>query len=135
MTEYDVKRAIVRVRTERQNLLVFEIVEKIKADDMAWMVGQVGRAFEDFNQIDLMLIMTNFKGVEAGAMLRPDAIGATVKSLWNVRKYCVVGAPAWARAMIEIFRWVTPVEEMTFSLGEVDDAWHWVEGGRAGRSL
>ncbi len=129
MAETDLPRAITRVRTARADLLVFDIVAKIRAADMAWMVEQVGQAFENTDHIDLMLIMTNFKGVEAGAMLRPDAMGATVKSLWNVRKYCVVGAPSWARAMIEIFKWVTPVDEKTFSLSELDEAWHWVGGG------
>ncbi|MFN3314588.1 MAG: STAS/SEC14 domain-containing protein, partial [Hyphomonas sp.] len=126
---------IMRVHTERSDLLVFEIVEKIRTEDMAWMVEQVSLAFEKTDHIDLMLIMTNFKGVEAGAMLRPDAMGVTVKSLWNVRKYCVAGAPSWARAMIEIFKWVTPVDEKTFSLSELDEAWHWVGGEQLRRPV
>jgi hypothetical protein len=41
----------------------------------------------------------------------------------------VVGAPRWVEAMINLFSPLTPVEEKTFELSEVDEAWAWVGDG------
>ncbi|MFN3912959.1 STAS/SEC14 domain-containing protein [Hyphomonas sp.] len=120
-------RAIRRVESVRADLVTFEINGKISGADMGWMAGQVDAAFERLGEIDLMLIMTNFEGAEAGAIFNPEAAGVMLKSLSHVRKYCVVGAPIWARAMIEASKWVTPVEERTFPLTQLERARRWVD--------
>jgi hypothetical protein len=49
------------------------------------------------------------------------------RSIRHVRKYGVVGAPAFARAMIEAFGHVSPVNARTFDLSEQAAAWAWIE--------
>lgn len=123
-------RAILRLETKRSDLAAFEIIGKITEEDMAWMAEQVDGAFELHDRIDLMLIMTNFDGAEAAAVLNGEAASVSLKSLRHLRKYGVVGAPGWARAMIETMKWLTPVEEKTFELHEAAAAWQWIDEGR-----
>lgn len=63
-------------------------------------------------------------------MLNGEAAGVSLRSLRHLRKYAVVGAPGWARAMIETMKWLTPVEEKTFELHEAAAAWRWIDEGR-----
>jgi hypothetical protein len=111
-------RAILRLETKRSALAALEIIGKITEADMAWMTGQVDHAFELHDRIDLMVIMTNFDGAEAAAVLNGEAAGASLKSLHHLRKYAVVGAPGWARAMIETMGSILPVKAMTFDKGD-----------------
>lgn len=43
-----------------------------------------------------------------------------------MRKYAVVGAPAWAAGMIDFFGPISPVDTKTFDLDEEQAAWAWV---------
>jgi hypothetical protein len=130
MDQTDASRSIVPVPSGRSDLLVFEIRARISGADMTWMARDVDQAFERADRIDLMLIMTNFEGADTGAVFNGDAAGVSLRSLRHLRKYAVVGAPAWARAMIEGLKWLTPVEERTFALHEAEAAWTWINEGR-----
>lgn len=115
------------MESHRPSLLVFEIRAKITKVDMVWMAQRVDAAFDAQEKIDLLLIMTNFDGAELGAVFDGDAAGGMMQSLKLVRRYGVVGAPGWARGMIELFKWTTPVDEKTFSLEELAEARHWID--------
>lgn len=119
--------AIVQVESHRPSLLVFEIRAKIAREDMEWMARQVDAAFDAHEKIDLLLVMSNHDGAELGAVFDGEAAGVMMRSLKHVRRYGVVGAPGWARAMIELFKWTTPVEEKTFALDELPEARRWID--------
>jgi hypothetical protein len=57
------------------------------------------------------------------------ALGVQARSIRHVRKYGVVGAPGWARAMIELSDHLSPVDAKTFDLAEEAQAWSWIEEG------
>ena len=71
--------------------------------------------------------MDNYDSAELGAVFDGEAAGVMMWSLKHVRRYGVVGAPGWARAMIELFKWTTPVEEKTFALDERPEARRWID--------
>jgi hypothetical protein len=120
--------AIQRRPSPRDTLLVFEISGKITKADIEGMASQVEAAFDALETIDLLLIMTDFEGLEAGAVFDGASFEVQARSVRHVRKYGVVGAPALARAMIEAFGHVFPVNARTFDLGEETQAWAWIEG-------
>jgi hypothetical protein len=113
--------------TSRPTLLAFDIVGKIDQVAIEEMAHRIDAAFAAYDRIDILLIMLDFEGMETAALFDPDALGAQARSIRHVRKYGVVGAPAWARAMIEVFDFVSPVDAKTFDLAEEADAWAWVE--------
>jgi hypothetical protein len=118
--------AIRRLPQPRPTLLAFQIAGKIAKADIEGMARQVDEAFDAHDRIDMMLIMTDFEGMDAGAVFDRDALAAQVRSVRHVRKYAVVGAPAWARAMIEFSDFLSPVEAKTFDLAEEAVAWAWI---------
>lgn len=90
------------------------------------MAERVNAAFDEIDKIDMLIVMTNFEGAELGAVFDAEAAAVSARSLGHVRRYAVVGAPAWAAGMINVFRWLTPVEERTFALNELSEAREWI---------
>ncbi len=119
--------AIRRRASPRPTLLVFEISAKIAKGDVEAMAKDVEAAFDAYDKIDMLLIMTDFEGMDADAAFDREALGAQARSIRHVRKYGVVGAPGWARAMIEVSDFLSPVDAKTFDLAEEAQAWAWIE--------
>jgi hypothetical protein len=119
--------AIRRRVHPRPTLLAFEIAGKITKSDIEDMARQVDGAFDAYDRIDILLIMSDFEGMDAGAAFDGEALASQARSIRHVRKYGVVGAPAWARAMIEVSDFLSPVEAKTFDLAEEAAAWAWIE--------
>jgi len=118
---------IGRRATPRPTLLAFEIAGKITKADIEDMARQIEQAFDAYDRIDILLIMTAFEGLDAGAAFDREALGAQIRSVRHVHKYGVVGAPAWARAMIEFSDFLSPVDAKTFDLADEAEAWAWIE--------
>ncbi len=127
MIEPTPSTAIRRRASPRETLLAFDIVGKIAKADIEDMARQVEQAFDLYERVDMLLILHDFEGMDAGAAFDREALGAQVRSVRHVRKYGVVGAPAWARAMIEFSGFLSPVEAKTFDLSEEVQAWAWIE--------
>ncbi len=119
--------AIQRRPSPRPTLLVFDIAGKIAKTDIEHMAKEIDTAFDAYDRIDILLILADFEGMEAGAVFDRDALGAQMRSVRHVRKYGVVGAPAWARAMIEVSDVLSPVDAKTFDLAREAEAWAWIE--------
>jgi hypothetical protein len=127
MKSYAPHRSIGARQTSRPDLLCFEILGKIAEEDIEWMARGVEDAVADRQTIDILLIMRHYDGAELSAVLNPEALKVQTKSIWHVRKYGVVGAPAWAKAMINLFAPLSPVEAKTFDLDDEEQAWAWIE--------
>jgi len=119
--------AIVQVESHRPSLLVLEIRAKIIREDMGWTARQVDVAFDAQEKIDLLPVMTSLEGAALGAVFDGEAAGAMVRSLKHVRRYGVVGVPGWVRAMVELLKSTTPVEEKTFAPEELAEAHRWID--------
>jgi SpoIIAA-like len=119
--------SVTVIPSGRPDLVIFEIDGMLDVADMKRMAQTVQAAFDQQLRIDLMIVMTNFDGVSPAAILQADAVEVAVRSLAKVRRYCVVGAPAWARTLIEVLKWTTPVQEKTFSLEELAEARAWID--------
>jgi hypothetical protein len=119
--------AIKQLDSPRLTLLVFGISGKIAKTDIELMAGQVGQAFDAHDKIDILLIMSDSEGLDSAAVFDPKALAAQVRSIRHVRKYAVVGAPDWARAMIEMGDFLSPVDAKTFDLSEIAAARAWIE--------
>lgn len=115
----------------RVDLLAFEINAKIEKEDIEWMAHQVELAFQRLEVVDMILVMRHYDGAELSAVFNSDALKSQADSAKHVRKYAVVGAPLWAKAMINLFSPVSPVDAKTFDLEAEADAWTWVNAPSA----
>lgn len=129
MTSQAPDGSIVRRDSPRADLLAFEIREKITKPDIEWMATAADEAMNAHDEIDMLIVMANYEGSDLGATFDSHAMSVQTRSLAHVRRYAVVGAPLFARAMIAVSGAVTPVETKTFDFGEEKHAWAWLEEG------
>lgn len=121
------ENSIAALDAPRPDLLVFEIRAKIEKADIEWMARRVEAAFDRHETIDMLLLIPHYEGTELGAVFDTEALKAQARSARHVRRYAVVGAPAWASAMINLLSPLSPVEAKTFSADEAPAAWRWVD--------
>lgn len=123
--------AIRQIPTSRPDLFAFEVIAKIAESDMEGMATIVTAGFDRFGKIDLLLTMPGYDGADVGALFDKESFATMLRSAAHVRRYAVVGAPAWALAMINLTSPISPVDAKTFDLEDETDAWVWVGGHRA----
>jgi hypothetical protein len=118
--------SIRQLGTTRPDLFAFEVNGRIHAPDIEAMAGIIDRAFKSHAEIDIIIVIRNWQGIDLGAAFDQQALSVQARANSHVRKYAVAGAPGWAEAMIKLFSPLTAVEEKTFDLAEEDEAWAWV---------
>jgi hypothetical protein len=118
--------SIRRIETGNPRLQGFEVNGKIRKEDVEWMARSVEPALELPGKIDMIIIMSDYEGMELGAAFDAQSLKTQAKSATEIRKYAVVGAPAWAEAMINMMSPLSPVEARTFDLSQAEEAWAWV---------
>ena len=116
-------RAVHPIPTSRDTLLAFRIRGKVTKEDMHEMAERTNAAFDRFETVDMLLIFDDFAGQETGAVFDAEAMKAQFRSLLNVGRYVVVGAPESARNLIEAMGAILPVKAMTFDKGDEETAW------------
>ena len=112
-----------RIDVDKPSVYAFEITGKVSKEDMESMAKTMNAAFDVHkDKVDMMLVFTNYDGSEFGAMLDDDVIASRFRSITNVGKYVVVGAPDNAESAINLFGKLLPVETHTFELSQIDQA-------------
>jgi hypothetical protein len=124
--------SIVQRDAPRPDLVAFEIKDRITKADIEWMSSIADAAMTAHGTIDMLLVMSHYEGSELGARFDGYANGVMARSVAHIRKYVVVGAPLFARAMITLSGAVLPVETKTFDLSDEAAAWAYLaEAGPA----
>ena len=125
--------SVIQRDAPRADLVAFEVKDKITQPDIEWMSSITDAAMKTHKQIDMLIIMSNYQGADADAKHDEYSNDVKARSVDYIRKYVVVGAPLFARAMIAINGLIKPVETKTFSLSEEAEAWAYLaEAGPAG---
>ncbi|WP_299651301.1 STAS/SEC14 domain-containing protein [uncultured Tateyamaria sp.] len=106
--------SITQVNTSRPDLYAFRITRMVTQEDMEAMAALMNDAFDAHeDKVDLLMIFDRYDGAESGATWSWEALKSRFKSITNVRRYVVVGAPDSAEQLIEAMGKVIPVEAET----------------------
>ena len=119
--------SVVQRDASRPNLLAFEVKDKITKPDIEWMSSISDEAMKTYGQIDMLIIMSNYEGSDLAARFDGYAASVMARSVMHIKRYGVVGAPTFAKAMINLSGMVMPVETKTFDLAQEAEAWAWLE--------
>jgi hypothetical protein len=119
---------IAQLPAPRADLLIFEIGGRIAKPDIEWMGARAEAAFDTIGEIDLLVLMKPWDGMDLAAAVDGELYRAQARSLRHVRRYAVVGAPLWAKAMINLGRPLTPIAERTFD--DEAEARRWIDADR-----
>ena len=118
--------SVIRRDSPRPDLLAFEIRDKISKADIEWMSSLTDEAMQSLDKIDMLIIMSNYEGSDLGATFDGYAASVKARSVAHIRRYVVVGAPTFAKTMVNLSGFVMPVETKTFDLEDEAAAWAWL---------
>jgi hypothetical protein len=113
--------SIHEIPTTRLDLCAFRVTGTVTRDDMAVMGERMLDAFEARDTVDMLLVFEAYEGAENDCSLSLPAAEAQLRSIFNVARYVVAGAPAHAAAMVETVGKALPVEARSFDTAA--EAW------------
>jgi hypothetical protein len=119
--------SIVLIPTARADLFAFEVKGRVHQSDIEWMARTLQSAFDRLGTVDVIIVMKDWKGIDLSAAFDPQSLWTQASANAHIRRYAVVGAPGWAKSMINILSPLTPVKEKTFDLPEEAEAWLWID--------
>lgn len=106
--------------------LAFEIRGKITKDQIEPCASKLRAAFDEHDQIDLLVRLNDFTGYDPEVFAEKSLRELKREALKHVRRYAVVGAKPWMRAVIKVVQPFVKTEVRAFDLEEEDDAWKWL---------
>jgi hypothetical protein len=110
--------SIIQIRTSRPDLYAFRINGQVSRDDMNAMAEVMNEAFSAKEKVDMLLIFDRYDGAETGASFGWESIKSRFRSVSNVNRYVVVGAPDAADSMIKTMGSILPVDAETYDTEE-----------------
>ena len=102
--------SILQAATSRHDLFAFRITGKVTREDMTEMAEYMNNVFDKHEHVDMLMIFDRYDGAETGATMSWEALKSRFRSLTNVNRYVVVGAPEAASKLIEAMGSILPVE-------------------------
>jgi hypothetical protein len=120
---------IVRVPTDRANMLAFRITDTVRAADAKAIMGFLKDTYARHDKIDLMVIIDELDGFDPAILFDTGTWSTKAQSLSHVGRYAVVGGPDYVRRTAAFMGTFIPVEIRAFARDEEDEAWAWLNAG------
>lgn len=119
---------IQQIQTTSPTAYAFRITGHVDDDASEALAKFMLEAFDRHEEkVDMLLDMTAFTGSDWDAMFDGDVIASRFRSLSEVRRYAVVGAPEKAAKMIGWMDRIIPVEAKAFDVSENAQAWAFID--------
>jgi len=120
--------AIRRIDTDRDDLCALEVVGHLSRADLENAYGLLEAAYLRHDKIDLLVRITRYEGFDWAVAFNRTTIRGKTQALRHIRRYTVVGGPAWMRMMIGVFGPLTSVNTRCFDARAEAAAWEWIGG-------
>ena len=118
--------AIKRIKTDRPDLFEYEIDGHMTADEIADLYGELEKAYKDHDKIDLVVRLTNLDGWDWQAAWAETTWLGKTHALSHIRRYAVIGGPAWLPPMIRAFDPFLKIRMRHFKPDEEKIALQWI---------
>lgn len=117
---------IRHIDTDRDDLCALDVVGRLTAADLENAFGLLQAAFEQHDRIDLLVRICDCEGFDWSEALDKTVIKARLQALRHVRKYALVGGPAWVRLALGLSRPFLSLDARYFPLKDEESAWKWL---------
>lgn len=121
------KHAVTMIDTGNPKLVGFEVEGVLTKEDVERVIQPLQHAFESEQQIDLLGRMKNYGGFDPSILISPSVISMKLSSLSHVRRYAVVGAPAWIKNVAGTIASALPIDIRFFDSEDEPEAWAWLK--------
>ncbi|MCR4267142.1 STAS/SEC14 domain-containing protein [Nitratireductor sp. ZSWI3] len=135
MTINDDPPHVRRVETDREDAYAFEIVGRISAADMENLYGLLEGAYEVHDKIDVIVVLRDYEGFDWQAAFKEQTMIGKTHALRHIRRYALVGGPAWMGTMVGLFRPFFSMQIRHFDADRIGEAWAWLDARPAEPSI
>ena len=118
---------IRRIPTNRDDVFAFAIEGHLNDAALENLYGLLDAAYEEHDEIDLLIRLTGYDGVDWGAAFSESMLSMRAKSLRHLRRYAIVGGPLWIQASATLMQPFISIELRVFEEEEEKEAWSWLE--------
>lgn len=106
-------------------LVAYEIVGRLTKEDVERAFAALDRAGTGGGKVDLLAVVRDWDGFRLSVLGR-DLFRGKLDAVGKVRRYAIVGAPAWMGAMAQLAGPVVPISIRTFDAGAEAEARGWL---------
>ena len=117
---------IRRIPTNREDVFAFAIEGHLDDASLENLYGLLDAAYETHEEIDLLIRLTGYEGVDWTAAFSESMLSMRSKSLKKLRHYAIVGGPLWIQASITLMQPFLSIELRAFEADEENEAWEWL---------
>jgi len=118
---------VIPLPTDHPYVFAFRITQDLDADGMAEIAQMLNTAFDQHRgKVNVLLIFEGFALSDAGVGFKFSSMKAKLRSLANIHRYAVVGAPKAAARMVDFFGHIIPVQARSFAADDAQAAWDFV---------
>lgn len=114
------------IPTNREDVFAFAIEGHLDDASLENLYGLLDAAYETHEEIDLLIRLTGYEGVDWTAAFSESMLSMRSKSLKKLRHYAIVGGPLWIQASITLMQPFLSIELRAFEADEENEAWEWL---------
>jgi hypothetical protein len=119
--------AIRRIETDRKDLCALDVVGQMTKADLENAFGLLEAAYVEHPEIDLLVRLTGYEGLDWEGVFTAFTFRGKQDALRHVRRFAVVGGPAWILTVLGVFGSLTSIESRHFEAEDEQEAWDWLE--------
>jgi hypothetical protein len=120
--------ALMQLKTERDDVYAFEIDGHVSREEVDEVYKTLEQAYEKHDRINLFVRIGRYDGFDLSALFSDVTYAGKLHAIRHMRRYAVVGGPAWMAHMIGFFNPLFRVEVRHFELDDEAEAWKWIYG-------
>jgi len=117
---------IRRIPTNREDVFAFAIEGHLDDASLENLYGLLDAAYEGHDEIDLLIRLTGYDGVDWGSAFSESMLSMRAKSLRHLRRYAIVGGPLWIQASVTLMQPFLSIKMKTFESEDEPKAWEWL---------
>jgi hypothetical protein len=107
-------------------LIAYEIDGRITSVDVDTVMAPMEAHMKEGEKVDLLVRFKNWGGFDPALLTDGALMGRKMAAITHLRRYAVVGAPGWMKALVGGASALMPFQMKLFDLAEEDAAWTWV---------
>ncbi|MBN9044727.1 MAG: STAS/SEC14 domain-containing protein [Rhizobiales bacterium] len=116
-----------RIPTSKEDVFAFEIEGHLDDSALENLYGLLDAAYETQEEIDLLIRLAGYEGMDWGAAFSESMLSMRAKSLRHLRRYAIVGGPLWIQASITLVQPFISIEMRAFETEAEEEAWKWLD--------
>lgn len=118
--------AIRRIDTDKDDVFGFEIAGRFTPADYENTYGLLDAAYKGHDKIDVLVRADGYDGFDWAPIFSPSTWKGEFSAFKHIRRYAVVGGPAWMGAVMGFVAPLTPIEIKHFATADEAKAWQWL---------